>query len=280
MAHPLRLQLPLPRAWHALTDQLSTAAGMCGLLLSREHPVRAALSGVALGASLLWLVFGEVTARGAISCFVLSLVLRYAFLFASLSPVGSQRMKALHGEEGAFFLHETATAALLLAQRVSFLAVLGTTALELQGTLATSISALGALLLPIGVGVSLWATRVVGLDTYYYRDLFMGPQHTSVELRGPYALWPNPMYGVGQLAAYGAALLMLSPIGFVAAALNQVVLFLFNELVEQPQLHAARSQLSELQLRHALSRTGYKLRSEPVSRRRSQPPARVRRSRP
>jgi hypothetical protein len=189
-------------------------------------------------------------------------------------------MKALHGEERAFFLHETVIAALQLAQRISFLAVLGATALELEGTLSTMVSALGALLLPIGLGVSLWATRVVGLDTYYYRDLFMGARHTSVELRGPYALWPNPMYGIGQLAAYGAALLMLSPIGFVAAALNQVALYILNDLVEQPQLHAARTQLGEAQLRYALSRTGFDVGSELGTRRRSQPPARIRRSRP
>lgn len=252
---------------------------MCGLLLSRRHPVRAALSAVAIVAGIAWLVLGQITPRAAIGCFVLSLVLRYAYLFAALSPAGSQRMKALHGEERAYFLHESATAALLLAQRVSFLAVLGTTALEAQGMVATLVTALGALLLPIGLGVSLWATRVVGVDTYYYRDLFMGPRHTSVELTGPYALWPNPMYGVGQLGAYGAALVMLSPVGFVAAALNQVALYIFNDLVEQPRLRAARTELGEAQLRYALARTSYNPRSG-LGRRRSQPPPRIRRSRP
>jgi protein-S-isoprenylcysteine O-methyltransferase Ste14 len=280
MAHPLRLQLVLPRALHVLSDYFTTAAGMCGLLLSRQHPLRAALSGVALGVGLLWLLLAELTARTAIGCFLLSLLLRYAFLFASLSPAGSARMKALHGMEGGFFVHETVTAALLLAQRLSFLALLAATSLEAEGTLMTAASALGALLLPIGIAVSLWATRVVGLDTYYYRDLFMGPRHTSVELRGPYALWPNPMYGVGQLAAYGAALLVLSPLGFVAAALNQVALYILNDLVEQPQLRAARGVLSEVQLRYALSRTGFDRTSELGSRRRSQPPPRIRRSRP
>lgn len=280
MAHPLRMHLASPRAWHALSEHLTTAAGMCGLLLSRQHRVRAVLLGAGIVAGGGWLLFGELDPRTAIGCFLLSLLLRYAFLFTSLSPAGSQRMKALHGDERAFFLHETATAVLLLAQRISFLAVLAATALELEGTLATLLSALGALLLPIGIGVTWWATRVVGLDTYHYRDLFMGPRHTSVELGGPYALWPNPMYGVGQLAAYGAALVMLSPIGFVAAALNQAALYILNDLVEQPRLHAARSLLGEAQLRHALSRTGFNAGSEMGSRRRSRPPARIRRSRP
>lgn len=280
MAHPLRLQLPVPRVWHALSELLTLAAGMCGVLLSRQHRGRAVLLGVGAVAGGGWLLFGGLSARTSIGCFLLALLFRYAFLFASLSTAGSQRMKALHGDERAFFLHETVMAVLLLTQRLSFLAVLGTTALELEGAVATLVSALGALLLPIGIGVSVWATHVVGLDAYYYRDLFMGPRHTSVELRGPYALWPNPMYGVGQLAAYGAALLMLSPVGFVAAALNQVALYILNDLIEQPRLHAARTMLGEAQLRHALSRTGYHVGSELGPRRRSQPPARIRRSQP
>jgi hypothetical protein len=131
------------------------------------------------------------------------------------------------------------------------------------------------------VGVSIWATKIVGLDTYHYRDLFMGPRYMSVELRGPYAFLGNPMYGLGQLAAYGAALLALSPIGLVAAALNQVTLYLFNDTVEQPQLRLARGVFMESQLRYALARTWLDdPRSEPNRRRSSPPPPRVRRVEP
>jgi protein-S-isoprenylcysteine O-methyltransferase Ste14 len=134
-------------------------------------------------------------------------------------------------------------------------------------------------MLVVGLVLSIWATRVIGLDTYHYRDLFMGPQHVSVELRGPYAFLRNPIYGWGQLYAYGAALLALSPLGLVAAALNQVTLYLFNDSVEQPRLRAATAVSVERQLRYALSRT---LLDDPGSalqpRRPSRPPARIRRS--
>jgi hypothetical protein len=107
----------------------------------------------------------------------------------------------------------------------------------------------------------------------------MGPRYMSVELRGPYTFLRNPMYSVGQLAAYGAALLALSPIGLVAAALNQITLYIFNDLVEQPRLRLAKRVFMESQLRYALSRT---LLDDPRSdrnrRRSSRPPARVRRT--
>jgi hypothetical protein len=63
----------------------------------------------------------------------------------------------------------------------------------------------------------------------------------------------------------------------VAAALNQVALFLFNDVVEQPLLRTVNSSLMEAQLRYALSRTGFDPCSELGARRRSQPPARIRR---
>src|SRR5262249_35184838 len=121
---------------------------------------------------------------------------------------------------------------------------------------------LGILLLGVGVSISVWAARIVGLDTYYYRDLFMGPRYMSVELRGPYAFWSNPMYGGGKLAGYGVALIALSPLGLVAAALNQVTLYAFNDFVEQPRLRAATGMLMETQLRYVLART---LREDPRS---------------
>jgi len=251
---------------------------MAGLAYSRRQPLRGlvALALTALG--MLWLEWAdELSARFAISSFVLTFGLRYAYLFASFNPDGiAPWLKARFGSERAFSLHESLLTALLFAQRSSFLALLYTTERPASGPIGTLLVSAGALLTLVGLGVSIWATRVVGIDNFYYRDLFMGPQHVSVELRGPYAFLPNPMYGVGQLAAYGLALLALSPIGLVAAALNQVTLYLFNDAVEQPRLRAATNIFMETQLRYALSRTLINdPRSDLQRRRSSRPPPRI-----
>src|SRR6185436_18867368 len=158
-----------------------------------------------------------------IACFVLSLALRYGFLFASFAPTGFVPwLKARFDAECALEVHESVLSALLFAQRLSFVGLLYATARAAAGPFGLVLMSGGVLLLLVGVVVSIWATKVVGLDTYNYRDLFRGPRYMSVELRGPYAFLRNPMYGAGQLAAYGAALIALSPIGLVAAALNQV----------------------------------------------------------
>ena len=256
---------------------------MSGLSFSRQQPLRALVSLALLGLGAAWLELSElISARFAISCFVLSFALRYGFLFASFTPTGFVPwLKARFTAERALEVHECMLTALLFAQRLSFVGLLYATARTAAGPFGLVLTCAGVPLLLVGVGVSIWATKIVGLDTYHYRDLFMGPRYMSVELRGPYAFLGNPMYGLGQLVAYGAALLALSPIGLVAAALNQVTLYLFNDTVEQPQLRLARGVFMESQLRYALARTWLDdPRSEPNRRRSSPPPPRVRRVEP
>jgi protein-S-isoprenylcysteine O-methyltransferase Ste14 len=276
---PIQLQNVVPRAWHLLTDHARILAGLSGLLFSRHHPLRATGSLLLLASGAYWLGFGEaVSARFAIGCFLAALVLRYAFLLGSFIRNGiATWLKVQLGAELGFFVHESISAVLSFAQRLSFVAMLCATSTAPSGPIATALVSLGVVLVLVGVGVTTWATRVLGLDAYYYRDLFMGPEHVSVVLRGPYTRFANPMYGLGQLAAYGAALVALSPIGFVAAALNQVALYLFNDTIEQPRLRAANSGWVEAQLRYALARTGFDPRSEIGAGRRSRPPARLRR---
>jgi protein-S-isoprenylcysteine O-methyltransferase Ste14 len=254
---------------------------MSGLSFSRRQPLRTLVSLALLAAGVAWVGLSDViSARFAITCFVLSLALRHGFLFASLARAGfAPWLKARFDAERAVEVHESVLSALVFAQRLSFAGLLYATARAASGPFGLALLSLGSLLLVVGVVVSVWATKVVGLDTYHYRDLFMGPRYMSVELRGPYAFLRNPTYGVGQLAAYGAALLALSPIGLVAAALNQVTLYIFNDLIEQPRLRLAKGVFMESQLRYALART---LQDDPRSerhrRRSSRPPARVRRS--
>jgi protein-S-isoprenylcysteine O-methyltransferase Ste14 len=194
-------------------------------------------------------------------------------------------LKARLGSELGFSVYESAMALLLLAQRVSFVHLLLATSNAPPGALGALLVSSGAALVALGVGVSVWATRIIGVDTYYYRDLFAGPRHVNLELRGPYAVLANPIYGVGQLAAYGAALMLGSPLGILAAALNQVALYAFNVVVERPHLNAAaRISIDSALLRDTLSHALLDSTSTPApapvigaDRRRALPPRRIRR---
>jgi protein-S-isoprenylcysteine O-methyltransferase Ste14 len=169
--------------------------------------------------------------------FVLLFLLRYVFLFWSFTPFGiAHQLKARFGIIRGFAIYEAVTAIFFAARGLSFAWLLESTAIPLDIPLRDLLVTVGGISAAFGTAVNVWATSVVGLVTYYYGDLFMGQPPVELEVTGPYRLWRNPMYGVGQLAAYGAALMALSPVGLLATGLNQAAMYLFNWLVEQPHL--------------------------------------------
>ena len=271
---PLRLQHPLPRARHVLSETVQTAAGMCGIFLTQLTPLRVMVSlAVALLATFFLGTDLAFTPNAALLVFGAALAARYAFLFVSFTRDGiAPRLKARLGGELGFSVYEAVTALLVLGQRLAFFWLLLATASAPSGASGMAVASLGAFLLVIGVAVSVWATRVIGLDTYYYRDLFMGPRHVTLELKGPYAWSSNPLYGMGQLAAYGAALMALSPVGVLAVTLNQVTLYAFNALIEQPHLNDAARLSIDTELRDNLSRTMTERGGASVGGRHSLPP--------
>ncbi len=86
----------------------------------------------------------------------------------------------------------------------------------------------------VGFGVKYWATWIVGMDTYYYRDLFLEKAHGEFTAKGPYLKLANPMYGVGNWHGYAIALLAGSTAGLVFAAVCHLSIYGFYFIVEKP----------------------------------------------
>ena len=93
---------------------------------------------------------------------------------------------------------------------------------------------LGGLLFAAGIVAKTWATLVVGVDCFYYKDLFFRRRFWTLSTGGPYALFANPMYGVGNLHLYGLALLGRSLPGLAAAAFCHVAIYTFHHALERP----------------------------------------------
>jgi protein-S-isoprenylcysteine O-methyltransferase Ste14 len=254
-----------------LAEQAPIVLRLLGLKLASD---RVSLGAAALQLtvlSLLGLYAPESNSSGAaIACFLAALALRFGFTFASFTPTGvAPRLVARLGVERGHAVYATVLDLLLFAQRASFIVLLGATARQPSGGVGEAVQILGALMVPVGAVATLWAVRVVGVDTYHYRDLFTNARQVNVDKRGPYALCENPMYALGPLAGYGLALLALSPIALLAAAANQALLYLFNELVEQPRLQRAHGIFIETQRRYELARSllGFDPREELAQRR-------------
>lgn len=92
---------------------------------------------------------------------------------------------------------------------------------------------LGGLLFATGYIVKLWSAALVGVGTYYFRDLFLGLRSDTLVTTGPYRFFKNPMYGVGNLHAYGYALLVDSVPVLIGAACLQAGVYAFYFVVER-----------------------------------------------
>ena len=86
----------------------------------------------------------------------------------------------------------------------------------------------------IGFGIKFWATWVIGIDVYYYKDLFHEKSHGEWTESGPYKWIKNPMYGVGYLHSYCLGIMFGSIFGLVYALICNVSIFIFYYLVELP----------------------------------------------
>ena len=84
-------------------------------------------------------------------------------------------------------------------------------------------------LLRIGIPKSAVASGGI----YYWKDMFLGRKICEFVVTGPYKYFSNPMYGIGQLPAYAAAIWYGSKHGLIAAFVNQCLIFSFYFLIEK-----------------------------------------------
>jgi protein-S-isoprenylcysteine O-methyltransferase Ste14 len=136
------------------------------------------------------------------------------------------------GEVHALKLHDTFVGLLFFHQGLaaSCMASLGRDPILASGASLP----FGVALVAIGLGVKFWATALVGCDAYYYHDLFLNRAVGEYVRTGPYRYLSNPMYSVGQLHAYGLAIILGSVPGLVAATAGHLLVGLFYRMFEQP----------------------------------------------
>ena len=90
-----------------------------------------------------------------------------------------------------------------------------------------------AILFITGFTIKIWAAKVVTIEIYYWKDMFLGKKISDFVVTGPYKYFRNPMYGIGQLPAYATAIWYGSEYGLIAAFLNQFLIFSFYYLIEK-----------------------------------------------
>jgi protein-S-isoprenylcysteine O-methyltransferase Ste14 len=168
--------------------------------------------------------------------FVFSLLFYYggnSWILASKIP---QRAIQRYGEDRAFRQYETVLALMFINQGLGVGAM---TSLTMGESLTLPISealayGIGGCLFAIGLVVKVWATVVLSIDIYYYRDMFLNRRVSDFVSSGPYKVFSNPMYGIGQIHGYGYAILQRSLGGLIGIAICHVLIYVFYYSVERP----------------------------------------------
>lgn len=112
-----------------------------------------------------------------------------------------------------------------------------------------------AIMFVIGFITKIWAAKVVSIDIYYCKDMFLGKKMSDFVVVGPYKYFNNPMYGIGHLQAYAIAIWYGSEYGLVAAFLNQCLIYLFYYKVENKFIKRVSMSRSELKITETTSRS-------------------------
>ncbi|MBI4816669.1 MAG: phosphatidylethanolamine N-methyltransferase family protein [Deltaproteobacteria bacterium] len=197
--------------------------------------------------NVVWVVSGALSLIGAHALMKLSnpnLIAGYWVLTLSMYYVGnsfilaSRRIPgaliARFGEDSALRIYDTALGLMFLNQGLG-VSCMGSLAWSGDASLfSSSTTAIGIVFFAIGLVTKIWATMLVGVDIYYYHDMFLGRPTGGFVSSGPYRFLANPMYGVGQLHAYGYGLLTGSIVGLAAAAVCHSAIYVFYFVVERP----------------------------------------------
>ncbi|MDB4933541.1 MAG: hypothetical protein JWP87_513 [Labilithrix sp.] len=175
--------------------------------------------------------------RLSLSYFVFSLLFYYGGNTVFLMSKLPARMVARWGEDRAYRIYETILALMFMNQGLG-VGCIGSLTLGPRWLLPgspTLLWVIGAGLCAVGIIVKVWATVVVGVDVYYYRDMFLDRPVSPFVASGPYRVFRNPMYGIGQLHAYGVVVLMSgSWNGLMAAAACHALIYVFYFTAEMP----------------------------------------------
>jgi protein-S-isoprenylcysteine O-methyltransferase Ste14 len=225
------------KLWRDFASVIAMALATAGIRLDKLLAHRIMLLG-ATAALYLWML-SNATADTAVLYFGMVFTARYLFLFGSFGEGGIARwLNRRFGETTGYEIYETITATMFMNSAAAFSTLVAMTPWTgpFAGFEESVISAAGGILSAVGTLINLWAGLIIGADVYYYKDLYLERFLTEFKQDGPYRVLANPMYGIGQSAAYGAAVMSGSAAGIIATAMNQLMMYVFYFTIEGPHV--------------------------------------------
>ena len=192
----------------------------------------------AYGQTFVWGALNPPAMRQAALVYVVAV---WLFYYGGLSLVlGTglrRRLVERLGEAGARRVFCAVLGVAFLNQALAQGAVMQSWSGSIVASVRWPLTGAAYTLILCGTGVKLWATYASSLDTYYYVDMLIGHPVAADDkpvTNGPFRWFRNPMYGVGNLHAYGSALVAMSWQGLLVAGIYHASLYTFYVLLERP----------------------------------------------
>ena len=168
--------------------------------------------------------------------FAIGEILYLGSLWLILSKDGLRHwfVRKWKGEEEGYLAFEAVLGILFYVNAAGIAYIASVTPGNLSGLISREMMViLAAVMTATGLIIKMWAAKVVTIDIYYWKDMFLGRKVCEFVVTGPYKFLKNPMYGIGQLTAYAFAIWCGSWIGLIAAFLNQMLVFAFYYTAER-----------------------------------------------
>ena len=221
---------------------IKVVLAMGGVLLDKFNLMRVMLIMVIIPGYFLHIYLNNVFGfMQTVIYFFTIFIIRYLFLFNSFTNNGiSKKLISRYGEKKGYDVYQFITALMFFFSAAAYSLLITKSAgfiFYSLGIMKPLVFTAGILIFTIGMIVNTWSAVLIGIDIYYYKDLFLGKFISEFKKEGPYMLFRNPMYGIGQASGYGTALMYGSVIGIVAICLNQLMMYIFYLTIEKPHIN-------------------------------------------
>lgn len=209
---------------------------MAGYVIKNRTPLRTAVMLVSVTFSFFLLKLQAYNDNFALIYFLIAEVSYVGFTMLVLSKNGfrlwfikkwnseENGFRAFEGILGFLFFHNALSLGFIASSTAGRFSIVENKSLLLVITLIPFIT---------GFLIKILAAKVVSIEIYYWKDMFLGRKICDFVVSGPYKYLSNPMYGFGQMQAYAAAIWYGSIEGLYAAIVNQCLIFAFYFLFEK-----------------------------------------------
>jgi protein-S-isoprenylcysteine O-methyltransferase Ste14 len=212
------------------TDNLKIFLSITGFVPGHATLPRILLVAVVLFATIYFSRNYYGNQEFALAYFLTTTAIYMGFIYTVLPEQGLRLwFIKTYGDKNAYLVYEAILGAIFFLQGAGMGYLCSSFPLqsELSAPTESLLRGIGILFILTGFSIKVWATKVVSVDIYYWKDMFLGRRIRDFVVRGPYSHFKNPMYGIGHLQVYGTALFYLSWHGLLIAVINQLLIFTF-----------------------------------------------------